>query len=226
VLAVCVDCWIVEGLFLPFMDSPPLGQGSNTDEVLGRQWDRVNAVLFGMDFKLFLPDVGSACATISSEESHRVTSSSVYGFSQTNQDFAFVSNVPTRGNFQRVDRCFKIIGYPADFEKKKSRQNSKGKNVFNNNVVGSGSSSGFTDEQMATLISLIKDNKAGKNVQANMTGMDIAKIQENGQNRTNTDTGMERVHKSRKFSSKGNQKSTLGQPLVCPQNAKTFKIPK
>ncbi|GKE49079.1 ribonuclease H-like domain-containing protein, partial [Tanacetum coccineum] len=32
------------------------------------------------------------------------------------------------------------------------------------------SSSGFTDEQIATLISLIKDNKARKNVQANMAG--------------------------------------------------------
>nr|GEZ88696.1 reverse transcriptase domain-containing protein [Tanacetum cinerariifolium] len=32
------------------------------------------------------------------------------------------------------------------------------------------SSSGFTDEQMATLISLNKDNKIGKNVQGNMAG--------------------------------------------------------
>ncbi|GJW15158.1 ribonuclease H-like domain-containing protein [Tanacetum coccineum] len=57
-----------------------------------------------------LPNVRSAYATISSEESHRVAS------------------------------------------------------------VGSSSSSGFTDEQMATFISLIKDNKVEKNVQANMTG--------------------------------------------------------
>nr|GEX25498.1 RNA-directed DNA polymerase, eukaryota [Tanacetum cinerariifolium] len=45
----------------------------------------------------------------------------------------------------------------------------KGKNISNNNSVGSSSSSGFTGEQMATLIFLIKDNKNGKNVQANMT---------------------------------------------------------
>ncbi|GJX73676.1 ribonuclease H-like domain-containing protein [Tanacetum coccineum] len=37
-------------------------------------------------------------------------------------------------------------------------------------VVGSSSSSGFTDEQLATLISLIKDNSVGKNMQANMVG--------------------------------------------------------
>ncbi|GJU44841.1 hypothetical protein Tco_1202107, partial [Tanacetum coccineum] len=66
--------------------------------------------------------------------------------------------------------CFKIIGYPADFGKKKSGQNFKKQSVSNNNSVGKSSSSGFTDEQMATLISLIKDNKVGKNMQANMTG--------------------------------------------------------
>ncbi|GJU69946.1 ribonuclease H-like domain-containing protein, partial [Tanacetum coccineum] len=35
-----------------------------------------------------------------------------------------------------IDRCFKIIGYPADFGKKKSNQSFKGKNVSNNNSVG------------------------------------------------------------------------------------------
>ncbi|GKB94136.1 hypothetical protein Tco_0980273 [Tanacetum coccineum] len=73
-------------------------------------------------------------------------------------------------NGHTIKRCFKIIGYPADFDKKKSRQSFKGKNVSNNISVGSCSSSGFPDEQMATFISLIKDNKVGKNVQANMAG--------------------------------------------------------
>ncbi|GJT29612.1 hypothetical protein Tco_0909887 [Tanacetum coccineum] len=91
-----------------------------------------------------LPDVRCAYATISSEESHRVASGSIAGSSQKNQAYAFVSN---------------IIGYPVDFGKKKLGQNVKGKNISNNNSVGSSSSSGFTDEQMTTLISLIKDNK-------------------------------------------------------------------
>ncbi|GJY16104.1 hypothetical protein Tco_0386526 [Tanacetum coccineum] len=104
-----------------------------------------------------LPDVRSDYATISSEESHKVTSGSVSGSSLRNQASAIVSNVPNRGNFQRgqssntaprpnnlnnnkqsggsglvcencwfnghtIDRCFKIIGYPADFRKKKSGQ--------------------------------------------------------------------------------------------------------
>ncbi|GJY84436.1 putative ribonuclease H-like domain-containing protein [Tanacetum coccineum] len=42
----------------------------------------------------------------------------------------------------------------------------------------------------------------------------MQKSQENGQNRTHTDMGTDRVHKSRKFLAKGHQKSTLGQPLV------------
>ncbi|GJR04082.1 reverse transcriptase domain-containing protein [Tanacetum coccineum] len=151
-----------------------------------------------------LPDVRSAYATISSEESHKVVVGSITSSSQRNQTYAFVSNVPNRVNFQRnthnlnngsrsnnlnnnrqgggsglvcencgfnghtIDRCFKIIGYPTDFEKKKSNQSFKEKNASSNNSVGT-SSFGFTDEQMATLISHIKDNKNGKNVQANMT---------------------------------------------------------
>ncbi|GKE46548.1 ribonuclease H-like domain-containing protein, partial [Tanacetum coccineum] len=57
---------------------------------------------------------------------------------------------------------FKIIRYPANFGKKKSGQNFKKQSVSNNNSVGKNSYSRFTDEQMATLISLIKDNKVGK----------------------------------------------------------------
>ncbi|GKG27965.1 hypothetical protein Tco_0406292 [Tanacetum coccineum] len=41
-----------------------------------------------------LPDVRSAYATISSEESHRITFGSNAGSSQRNQASAFVSNVP------------------------------------------------------------------------------------------------------------------------------------
>ncbi|GJR60066.1 ribonuclease H-like domain-containing protein [Tanacetum coccineum] len=135
-----------------------------------------------------LPDVRSAYATISSEESHRVVVGSIAGSSKRNQASAFVQGGGSGLNINRpsgasglvcenygfnghtIDRCFKIIGYPADFGKKKSGQNFKKQSVSNNNSVGKSSSSGFTDEQMATLISLIKDNKVGKNMQANMAG--------------------------------------------------------
>ncbi|GJR40370.1 hypothetical protein Tco_1216054 [Tanacetum coccineum] len=188
---------------------------SNTDEVLGKQWNRYDAMielpkcvcndsdgfkkhnqllklmqfLMGLDdsytqirssilSRETLPDVKSAYATISSEESHRVAVGSIAGSSQRNQASAFVSNVPYSQKFQRnnqnfnvgpsILKCFKIIGYPADFGKKISSQNFKKQSVSNNNFIGKSLSSGFTDEQMATIISLIKDNKVGKNVQANM----------------------------------------------------------
>ncbi|GJV44175.1 ribonuclease H-like domain-containing protein, partial [Tanacetum coccineum] len=83
--------------------------------------------------KEVLPDVRSAYATISCEESHRVATGSIAGSSQRNQASAFVSN---------------IIEYPADFGKKKSSRNFKNKNVSNNNSDGKSSSSGFTDEQI------------------------------------------------------------------------------
>ncbi|GJY37100.1 ribonuclease H-like domain-containing protein [Tanacetum coccineum] len=74
-------------------------------------------------------------------------------------------------NGHTIDRCFKLIGYPADFGKKRNGQNFKGKSVSNHSASGSNVSSGFTDEQLSTLISLIKDNSiSGKIVQANMAG--------------------------------------------------------
>ncbi|GJX73972.1 ribonuclease H-like domain-containing protein [Tanacetum coccineum] len=71
-------------------------------------------------------------------------------------------------NGHTIDRCFKIIGYLSDFGKKKAGQNFKGKNVSNNVVGSSSSSSGFSDEQLSTLISLIKENSVnGKDSGAN-----------------------------------------------------------
>ncbi|GJU96455.1 hypothetical protein Tco_1321211 [Tanacetum coccineum] len=77
-----------------------------------------------------LPDVRSAYATISSEESHRVASGSVAGWGSTLvcENYGF--------NGHSIERCFQIIGYPTDFGKKKARHNFKGKNVSNNNSVG------------------------------------------------------------------------------------------
>ncbi|GKA21406.1 ribonuclease H-like domain-containing protein [Tanacetum coccineum] len=46
-----------------------------------------------------LPDVRSAYATVSSEESHRVVAGSIDGSFQRNQASAFVSNVPNKVNF-------------------------------------------------------------------------------------------------------------------------------
>ncbi|GJR60080.1 ribonuclease H-like domain-containing protein [Tanacetum coccineum] len=113
-----------------------------------------------------LSGVRSAYATISSEESNRVASDSV--IEKVGESGLVCENYGFNGHI--IDRCFKLIGYYADFGKKKSRQNFKGINISNNNIVGSSSSTGFTDEQMSNLISLIKDTSLnGKNVKANMT---------------------------------------------------------
>ncbi|GJR90330.1 ribonuclease H-like domain-containing protein [Tanacetum coccineum] len=110
-----------------------------------------------------LPDVRSAYATISSEESHRVAVGSIAGSSQRYQTSTFVSIVPNRNNFQRNQTS----GFTQ-----RNQVSGISQNLNNgprpNNMNNNSSSSGFTDEQMATLISLIKDNKVGKNVQANM----------------------------------------------------------
>ncbi|GJU14003.1 hypothetical protein Tco_1136399 [Tanacetum coccineum] len=165
-----------------------------------------------------LPDVRNAYAIISSEESHRVVSSSGSGNSQRSQSFVFNYNVGNKNNAQRpqasvsnskpanvtrpvnnrnrrpnggftlvcehcgfnghtIDKCFKLIGYPADFgERNNNNSNNQGVQNFNkrfinnNNSVGSSSNS-FSDDQISKLITLIKENSlssTGKGVQANM----------------------------------------------------------
>ncbi|GJW12421.1 ribonuclease H-like domain-containing protein [Tanacetum coccineum] len=244
---------------------------SNTVEVLGRQWDRVNVVLKetfdrvddSVTFNLHhninsltqngapvaeyfnklstlwkqldallrsnilsrdpLLDAKGAYVLISSEESHRaVVIGSGVGSSQRTQSSIFNSSVNNRGGRQRsqtfsntsrpknvsipnnngnrkvvggptmvcehcgfnghtIDRCFKLIGYPANFRKKNNTSNTNQSNQnFNrrfmnsNNSVGSSSTFTFSDEQISKLISLITDNSLndnGKGVQANMTSI-------------------------------------------------------
>ncbi|GJZ17744.1 ribonuclease H-like domain-containing protein, partial [Tanacetum coccineum] len=78
-----------------------------------------------------------------------------------------------------IDRCFKLIGYPADFRKRNNNnsnnqgvQNFNKRFINNNNSVGSSSHS-FLDDQISKLVTLIKENSlnsTGKGVQANMAG--------------------------------------------------------
>ncbi|PWA88556.1 transposon, En/Spm-like protein [Artemisia annua] len=74
-------------------------------------------------------------------------------------------------NGHTVDRCFKIIGYPADFGKNKrngNNSNNQGTQNFNkrfvnnNNSVGSSFTSAFSDEQISKLLSLIKETSSGR----------------------------------------------------------------
>ncbi|GJT55654.1 hypothetical protein Tco_0990708 [Tanacetum coccineum] len=122
--------------------------------------------------------VRSAYATISSDESHRVASSSVFGSSQRSQASAFVCNVPNRNNFQRNNQNFNTRPKPNNMINNRQCGGSGlfcEKCGFNSHTIDRcfkiiSSSFDFSDEQMATLLSLIKDNKIGKNVQDNMAG--------------------------------------------------------
>nr|GEU28899.1 ribonuclease H-like domain-containing protein [Tanacetum cinerariifolium] len=69
-----------------------------------------------------LSDVKSAYAIISSEESHRIATGSVSGTSQRNRRTNEGSTLVYENcgfNGHTIDRCFKIIGYPPNFGKKK-----------------------------------------------------------------------------------------------------------
>ncbi|PWA92523.1 ribonuclease H-like domain-containing protein [Artemisia annua] len=70
-------------------------------------------------------------------------------------------------NGHTVDRCFKLIGYPANFGKRTNNNSNQGAQNFNkrfihnNNSVGSSSLSNLSDEQISKLLSLIKDTYVG-----------------------------------------------------------------
>ncbi|GJW51394.1 hypothetical protein Tco_0092745, partial [Tanacetum coccineum] len=81
-----------------------------------------------------LPDVRSAYATISSEESHRVAVGSVAGSSKRNQASAFVSNVPNSQNFQRSNQNF-ITG-PSRSNNLNNNRQGEGSGLNNNRQSG------------------------------------------------------------------------------------------
>ncbi|GKC15476.1 hypothetical protein Tco_1012258 [Tanacetum coccineum] len=62
-----------------------------------------------------LPDVKSAFATLSRDDSHRRSSSN-------NRRFGRGSNVDMNGH--TIDRCFELVGYPPGFKKNNGGQNS------------------------------------------------------------------------------------------------------
>ncbi|GKC52068.1 putative RNA-directed DNA polymerase [Tanacetum coccineum] len=144
-----------------------------------------------------LPDVKVAYAIISSEESHRMASGSMSGPSHRAQTSAFMSNGPARNNFQRNQNTNSNYVRPNSGNLRPNNSitgfrpnnpNMVRPNVPSNADIvcencgynvgftsGSGttsSSTGFTEEQMATLLSLLKDNTGSeKNIQANMACM-------------------------------------------------------
>nr|GEY94786.1 ribonuclease H-like domain-containing protein [Tanacetum cinerariifolium] len=212
---------------------------SNVDEVLGRQWDRVNEdlketydkvddfVTFHLHHKInTLKHYGSTLADYYHGlnavwkqfdcliELPRCTCHAAEGFKKHNQlmklmqflmglDDSYMSirsSILSRDPFSDAKsayaKCFKIIGYPADFGKKKNGQNFN-KKINSNNTIRSNTSFGFIDDQLSTVISLIKDNTlTGNNVQANMEdypGMpndeESVDPSPNGDSRTNSDSG-------------------------------------
>ncbi|GKE75498.1 hypothetical protein Tco_1537539 [Tanacetum coccineum] len=95
----------------------------------------------------------------------------------------FTVNAPNKGNFQRSQTSASFSrpsndNRPSDNGDRRTAGGSAlldqilKEKIFLINSVGSSSSNGFTDEQMATLISLIKENSVnGKGVHANMAGI-------------------------------------------------------
>nr|GEV04290.1 ribonuclease H-like domain-containing protein [Tanacetum cinerariifolium] len=130
---------------------------SHTDRVFGKQSSILSREV--------LPDVRSAYATISSEESHRVVVGSIVGQVEVlvwSVKIMVLMGILLIDVLKSLDTLL-ILG-------KKHDQNFKKQSVSNNYSVGKSSSSVFSDEQIATLLSLIKDNKIRKNMQANIAG--------------------------------------------------------
>ncbi|GJR60005.1 ribonuclease H-like domain-containing protein [Tanacetum coccineum] len=92
-----------------------------------------------------LPDVRSAYATISSEESPRVAVGSIVGSSQRNQASAFMSTVPNSQNFQRSNQNFSV-GPSRPNNLNNNRQS--GASVLNNNRQGANQHMNYIDKEL------------------------------------------------------------------------------
>ncbi|GJV66205.1 ribonuclease H-like domain-containing protein [Tanacetum coccineum] len=139
---------------------------SIVDEVLGRQWDRVNAVVLGSILSREpLPDVRNSCAIISSEESHRVVSSSGFGTSQRSQSFVFNSSVGNRNNTQRPQTSGNF-SRPSNVTRSSNSGNRRanggsvlGVQKFNKRFINNNNSVGCSTSSIA----LIKENTISSN---------------------------------------------------------------
>ncbi|GKB45076.1 putative RNA-directed DNA polymerase [Tanacetum coccineum] len=175
---------------------------SNTDEVLGKQWDRVNAIVLGwilnsISEELFLGQIFSKRAKYNSSSIadyyHKLNAL----WKRSDAMIEFPNSILSREVLPDVRSAYATISSVESHRVavgsiagqvgvlKKSGQNFKKQGVSNNNSIGKSSSSGFSNEQMATLLSLIKNNKIGKNVQANMAGAN--------QHMTYSDKGLDNV---------------------------------
>ncbi|GJU48851.1 putative RNA-directed DNA polymerase [Tanacetum coccineum] len=132
---------------------------SNTGEVLGRQWDRVNVVFLGwilnlISEELFLGQIFSKRAKHVWEEL-KETYDKVDGFILPREVLPDVRSAYATISSKESHR---VASSSFSGSSQRSEASAFVSNVPNKN------------EQMATLLSLIKDNKIGKNVQANMAG--------------------------------------------------------
>lgn len=141
-----------------------------------------------------LPSVKTAFSLVSREESHRGGSNTTTSVNKT-QISAFLSKFSDNkkkyfrpntlsckhcgdGGYT-IERCFKLIGFPKDFQNKSSNQNSK---TVSNNVCASEdsssnqssqSSAGFSlsEEQVIKLLSLLDKNSSIEGASVNMAGI-------------------------------------------------------
>ncbi|KAI3673322.1 hypothetical protein L6452_39439 [Arctium lappa] len=135
-----------------------------------------------------LPSVKTAFSLVSREESHRgVTKSSDTKGSQHTAFFGKTNDKKKSGksflsckhcglNGHTIERCYKLIGFPKDFQFTKSKLNQGFKPSSSNSCVTdtSGCSqnvhSSLTEDQISKLLSLL-DQKQTDNISVNMAGM-------------------------------------------------------
>nr|GEX58191.1 ribonuclease H-like domain-containing protein [Tanacetum cinerariifolium] len=141
---------------------------SNTYEVLGKQWDRVNAIVLGwilnsISEELFLGQIVSKKAKYVWEELKETYDKCVCNASES---------------FKNHNQLMKLMQFlmGLDDSYMQIRSSILSREVLLDvrsayaTISSEESHRVVVDEQMATLLSLIPDNKIGKNVQANMAG--------------------------------------------------------
>lgn len=133
-----------------------------------------------------LPTVKNAFAVISAEESHRETKPTHHTSKVQANAFASKFNDKKRSNRpplkcthcnltgHTIDKCFEIVGYPPNYNKKTNLQRAQVKSNAASESSGvletdNSSSQPFTPDQIARIMSMISENKVNASI-TNMTG--------------------------------------------------------
>ncbi|GJR04725.1 RNA-directed DNA polymerase, eukaryota, reverse transcriptase zinc-binding domain protein [Tanacetum coccineum] len=141
----------------------PLSEYYHKFNTLWRQYDSLVNL---PDCIYPIPNVKGAFATLSRDESHKITQS--HNVSKIGNGLILFVHTAIYGH--TADRCFELVGSPPNFKRKTGTNRSSTSNnvVSRNKDQSPGSSNSFTNDKYKRLMALISEKSSSNNMDANI----------------------------------------------------------